>query len=76
MRKERTKMKKLKKRVCFYKAMLVEILETLCSICLYLETDARRTHNLQAHEHMRSHFNMLKEFSAVLRRDLVERKES
>lgn len=68
-------MKKLKKRVCFYKAMLVEILETLCSICLYLEADGRYRHNPHG-EHMRSHFNMLKGFSTDLRRDLAERKES
>lgn len=68
-------MKKIKRTVQFYKAILVEILETLCSICLYLETEGRYMHNPQR-EHMRSHFNMLKEFSAVLRRDLVERKES
>lgn len=67
-------MKKLKKMALFYKKMLVEILETLCSICLYLETDGRYSHNPQW-EHMRSHFNMLKVFSGDLRRDLAERKE-
>ena len=67
-------MKKIKRKVQFYKAMLVEILETLCSICLYLETDGRSRHNPQW-EHMRSHFNMLKGFSGDLRRDLAERRE-
>lgn len=68
-------MKKIKRTVQFYKAILVEILETLCSICLYLDADGRYRHNPQC-EHMRSHFNMLKGFSADLRRDLAERKQS
>lgn len=67
-------MKKLKKKVCFYKAMLVEILETLCSICLYLESDGRFTRN-KYHENMRSHFTMLKKFSRCLMEELPERKE-
>lgn len=68
-------MKKIKRKIQFYKAMLVEILETLCSICMYLEIDGRRGHNPWC-ERMRSHFNVLKGFSEDLRRDLAERKES
>lgn len=67
-------MKKLKKKVCLYKEMLVEILETLCSICLYLERAGIYTQN-QYRECMRSHFTMLKKFSRCLMEELPERKE-
>lgn len=69
------RMKKLKSKIAFYKAVFAEILETLCSICLYLETEGRY-HNSQS-IHMRSHFNMLKGFSEQLREELGnENKES
>jgi len=46
--------------------LLIEICETLASICSYLEYDARRMHN-QMGEHMRIHSNELKEYSQELR---------
>ena len=55
-------MRKLK----FYKQLLVEIVETLCSICLYLDYDGRITHNKNA-PFMFDHFRELKEFSSELR---------
>ena len=55
------------KKIKFYKNMLVEILETLCSICMYLENDARYTHN-QIGRYMRSHTMELKKFSEELRK--------
>lgn len=57
----------MKKKIRFYKALLIEIIETLCTICLYLEKDGRYTHNEQS-RNMRSHFTVLKEFSEDLRR--------
>lgn len=54
------------RKIRFYKALITEIIETLCSICLYLERDGRYTHNSEA-SHMRSHFIALKEFSNELR---------
>lgn len=54
------------KKIRFYKALLIEIIETLCTICLYLECDGRYTHNEES-IHMRSHFKALKEFSEELR---------
>lgn len=54
------------KKIQFYKALLIEIIETLCTICLYLERDGRYTHNEES-RHMRSHFKVLKEFSEDLR---------
>lgn len=64
----------MKKKIRFYKSLLIEIIETLCSICLYLEMDNIFTN----HNHnkyglfMRSHFNELKEFSTELRRGVRE----
>ena len=34
----------MKKKIRFYKALLIEIIETLCTICLYLESDGRYSH--------------------------------
>ena len=57
----------MKKKIRFYKALLIEIIETLCTICLYLERDGRYTHN-EASSYMRSHFTALKDFSEDLRK--------
>lgn len=53
------------KKIRFYKNLLIELIETLCTICLYLEREGRLTHNRES-EYMRSHFRALKEFSEVL----------
>lgn len=69
-------MKKIKQKILFYKAILVEILETLCSICLYLEIEGkhnRHFYNPRA-EHMAGHFKQLKQMSELLRRELSEKK--
>ena len=58
-------MKKIKGKIKFYKALIIEIIETLCSICLFLERSARYSH-IDAN-HFRSHFKYLKQFSAELR---------
>lgn len=54
------------KKIRFYKALLIEIIETLCTICLYLERSSRYEHNPEG-IHMRSHFNVLKGFSYEMR---------
>ena len=54
------------KKIRFYKALLIEIIETLCTICLYLERDGRYSHNEES-QHMRGHFKMLKGYSEDLR---------
>ena len=54
------------KKFKFYKALLIEILETLCSICLYLDIDGRHCHNYAA-QSMRSHYTELNKFSKQLR---------
>lgn len=57
----------MRKKIKFYKALLVEIIETLCTICLYLEQQGRYMHNNEASRYMRGHFVALKEFSKDLR---------
>lgn len=56
------------KKIKFYKRLVIEIIETLCSICLYLESDSRYNHNSKG-VYMRGHFNALKEFSIELRKE-------
>lgn len=51
------------------KQILHELLETIASICLYLEYDARRSHNPYG-QHMRSHFEGMKHYSEIIRKDL------
>ena len=66
-------MKKLKRKIRFYKKLLVEVLETLASICLYLDFEGRfnRLHNPRA-EYMHSHFEQLKQFTSILRAEMAE----
>lgn len=61
-----TERSKMRKKIRFYKALLIEIVETLCSICLYLERDGRYTRNDEG-RHFRGHFTVLKEFSEDMR---------
>ena len=58
----------MKKKIRFYKGMIVEILETLCTICLFLDTFSRRSH-IPSGEHFHSHFNELKMYSEQLRQE-------
>ena len=60
-------MKKIKNKIRFYKALIIEVIETLCSICLFLERNAR--YSRMDANHFRSHFNYLKQFSQELRGD-------
>lgn len=51
------------------KEMQVEVLETLATICLYLEADGRYSHNSRAW-HMKAHFEGLKHYSDILRKEI------
>ncbi len=50
------------KKFRFYKMMLREILETLCTICLYLENEGHFSRNRHG-QTMRLHFDSLKWYS-------------
>lgn len=54
------------KKIKFYKNLLIELIETLATICLYLESDGIRMHN-RITPFMKSHFDELKYYSAKLR---------
>lgn len=63
----------MRKKIKFYKALLVELIETLCSICLYIESDSRinRTYSRYGFT-MRDHFARLKDFSETLRSEVYK----
>lgn len=54
------------KKIRFYKSLLIEIVETLCTICLYLGIEGAHSHNRMT-MHMSSHFKVLKRFSEEMR---------
>lgn len=64
--------KKQKKRLQKY--INHEILETLASICLYLDSEGRRTGNPRS-KVFYSHFNTLKECSEILRKEIMPEKK-
>lgn len=67
-------MKKIKRKILFYKALLVEIVETLCTICLYLDFEGTLNHHKNPKAiYMRDHFEQLKLASSVLRKELSEK---
>lgn len=61
----------MRKKIRFYKALLVEIIETLCSILIYIDEDARLNHRIFGYS-TRSHFVALKRFSEKMREDLIK----
>lgn len=69
-------MKKIKRKILFYKALLVEIVETLCTICLYLDFEGTLYHHKNPKAiYMRGHFDQLKQASSVLRKELSEERK-
>ena len=65
---------RIKRFLTWKKRMYVEVLETLCSICLYLESDSFRSRNRYGWV-MRDHFQQLKKLSQELREDIGERED-
>ena len=63
----------MRKKIRFYKALLVELIETLCSICLYIESDSiiNRTYSRYGFT-MRNHLARLKDFSETLRSEVYK----
>ena len=67
-------MRKIRKKVLFYKGLLAEILETLCSICLWLNADRMGRYNPHS-IHMHGHFNNLKQAADILREEMAEERK-
>ena len=63
--------KAVKASIYFYKSMLHEILETLISICLYLEFDGHHCKNPYA-RYMGGHATVVKGFAENLRVELTK----
>lgn len=69
-------MKKIKRKILFYKALLVEIIETLCTICLYLDFEGTLCHHKNPRAiFMKGHFEQLKQASLILRKELSEKRK-
>ena len=63
-------LKKIKRYFALQKAIQIEILETLCTVCKYLEQDSHylpRQLGASFQHHLHSHFIALKSFSEELR---------
>lgn len=58
--------KKIKDYISLQRRIQIEILETLCTICLWLERDGRYDRNPYA-QYMGGHFSVLKDLSKELR---------
>lgn len=58
--------KKIKEWFSLQRRIQIEILETLCTICLYLNAEGHYRGNPYA-EYMSGHFRALKDFSEELR---------
>ena len=58
--------KKIKRYFALQRRIQIEILETLCTICLYLQHEGHYPRNRYA-EYMQSHFKELKDLSQELR---------
>ena len=58
--------KKIKNYFRLKRAIQHEILETLCTICLYLDYEGHYSRNRYA-QHMQEHFHRLKELAEDLR---------
>lgn len=58
--------KKIKRYLSLQKLICFEVLETLATICLYLDHEGHHSRNPYS-EYMRSHFDNLKTFSEEIR---------
>ena len=61
----------MRKKIRFYKELLIELIETLCSICLFMESFGRINH-VPHQIFMRDHFTRLKDFSETLRKEVYK----
>ena len=59
----------MKHKIRFWLRMIHEMLETMVTICLYLEEESHRLGKTRYSPHLRSHANELKGFSERLREE-------
>ena len=67
--------RKLREKIRRQKLIEAEVLETLSSICLYLEVDARFAHRGRYDDYFSSYAKQLRIFSESLRDELVKEDE-
>lgn len=67
-KKIRKKIKKQKQKRLIWRLILHEILEMLCTICMYLESDARHHGNPHTRK-FSGHFDMLKKLARAVRNE-------
>ena len=70
--------KRIRAKVAFYKTLLHELIETLCTICLFLEQFGRlsRPEIHAAQFALSGHFRELKKFSEALREEINEERKT
>ena len=57
------------RKIRFYKKVLIEIIETLCTLCLFMYTESGKLHCRNEYTtHFRGHFDELKYYSEKLRK--------
>lgn len=69
------KIKKYFKQRKIKKQIQHELLETMASICLYLDYEARKTHNPYG-KYMKSHFEGMKHFAEIIRAEHLQKQET
>ena len=64
----------MRDKIRFYKQLLIEIVETLCTLCLFMETESRKYGcNPMYRDHFHGHFEQLKLCSKIMRSDKRQR---
>lgn len=59
----------MRKKIRLFKRAIVEIIETLCTICMYLEYEGRHRQPNIYTQYFHSHFRELKQISKEIRGD-------
>lgn len=60
---------KIVKKIRFYKRLLIEVIETLMTICMVLSRDTRGTYGSRYRNILEGHINELGKYSQTLRAD-------
>ena len=65
------------RKIRFYRRLLIELIETMCTICLYLQRDSMHMHpdGRRFASYFASHFDALKGYSETLREKEYKRRK-